>query len=85
MRAVSLSACLLLWAVALHGQAGYNTYDTSKTHDTSKLTWGAAPPAFPAGAKMAVVKGDPGKAEMFTVALVVPRRLQDPAAFPSHG
>ncbi len=81
MRALSLSACLLLWAAALHGQAGYNTYDTSKTHDTSKLTWGAAPPAFPAGAKMAVVKGDPGKAEMFTVALSFPDGYKIPPHF----
>ena len=36
------------------------------------LTWGPAPPVFPAGAKMAVLQGDPGKAELFTVRLDLP-------------
>jgi ketosteroid isomerase-like protein/quercetin dioxygenase-like cupin family protein len=39
------------------------------------LTWGDPPPVLPAGAKMAVVSGDPGKAELFTV------RLQMPAGY----
>jgi quercetin dioxygenase-like cupin family protein len=38
----------------------------------SKLTWGDAPPVLPAGAKMAVVSGDPGKAGMFKVDLKIP-------------
>lgn len=36
------------------------------------LKWGAAPAIFPAGAKMAVLQGDPGKAELFTVRLDFP-------------
>ncbi len=36
------------------------------------LTWGPAPPVFPAGAKMAVLQGDPSKAEIFTVRLEFP-------------
>ena len=32
-----------------------------------ELKWGPAPPVFPTGAKMAVLQGDPGKAEQFTV------------------
>ena len=35
MRAVSLSTCLLLWAVTLHGQA-------KSTGTTAKLAWGPA-------------------------------------------
>lgn len=44
------------------------------------LTWGPAPAVFPAGARMAVLQGDPGKAELFTV------RLQMPAGYtiPPH-
>jgi len=34
--------------------------------------WGPAPAVFPAGAKMAVLQGDPGKAELFTVRLDFP-------------
>jgi quercetin dioxygenase-like cupin family protein len=36
------------------------------------LKWGPAPAVFPAGAKMAVLQGDPGKTELFTVRLDMP-------------
>jgi quercetin dioxygenase-like cupin family protein len=36
------------------------------------LHWGPAPAMFPAGAKMAVLQGDPGKSELFTVRLDFP-------------
>lgn len=39
---------------------------------TPELTWGPAPAIFPAGAKMAVLQGDPGKAALFTVRLDLP-------------
>jgi quercetin dioxygenase-like cupin family protein len=37
-----------------------------------ELKWGPAPAVFPAGAKMAVLQGNPGKPEMFTVRLDMP-------------
>ena len=37
-----------------------------------KLVWGPAPAVFPAGAKMAVLQGDPSKSELFTVRLDMP-------------
>jgi quercetin dioxygenase-like cupin family protein len=62
--APSLFASLLAFgAVAANGQAAAKTAD---------LTWGPAPPAFPAGAQMAVVSGDPGKPGPFTVQLSMP-------------
>jgi quercetin dioxygenase-like cupin family protein len=36
------------------------------------LKWGPAPPVFPAGAKMAVLAGDPGQPGLFTVRLDLP-------------
>ena len=39
---------------------------------SSKVSWGPAPAVFPAGAKMAVLQGDPHKAEPFTVRLEMP-------------
>jgi hypothetical protein len=36
------------------------------------LKWGPAPAVFPAGAKMAVLQGDPSKAEAVTVRLDLP-------------
>ena len=63
MRALLLSACLLLPAVApLQAQA-------ASTHKSHSLTWGPAPAVFPKGAKMAVVRGDPAKAAPFTIEL----------------
>jgi hypothetical protein len=37
-----------------------------------KIQWGPAPPIFPAGAQMAVLAGDPGKAGQFVVRLKFP-------------
>ena len=65
MRGLSLAACLLMWAVSLHAQ------DASKG-DASTPSWGPAPAVFPAGAKMAVISGDPAKAALFTVELSFP-------------
>jgi hypothetical protein len=74
MRALPLSAGLLCWAVALYGQ------DTS-SHRPSALTWGPAPAVFPAGARMAVVRGDPGKAGLFTIQLAMPDGYRIPPHF----
>jgi quercetin dioxygenase-like cupin family protein len=43
---------------------------------SSTLKWGPAPAAFPAGAQMAVVSGDPGKAGPFAVQLSLPDGYQ---------
>lgn len=43
--------------------------------------WGAAPAAFPSGAKMAVVSGDPGKAGVFTIELLMPSEYHIPPHF----
>ena len=45
------------------------------------LKWGPAPAVFPAGAKMAVLAGDPGKPEQFTVRLDFPAGYTIPAHF----
>ncbi len=39
---------------------------------TPALKWGPTPAVFPAGARMAVLQGDPHKAELFTVRLDMP-------------
>lgn len=43
------------------------------------LKWGDAPPALPAGAKFAVLSGDPGKPGMFTIRLQMPAGYKIPA------
>jgi mannose-6-phosphate isomerase-like protein (cupin superfamily) len=45
---------------------------THKMVSEADIQWSDAPPVFPAGAKMAVLDGDPGKAGLFTVRLRVP-------------
>jgi mannose-6-phosphate isomerase-like protein (cupin superfamily) len=45
---------------------------TADTASDSGLTWGPAPPGLPAGARAAVVSGDPTKAGPFTVRLDMP-------------
>jgi quercetin dioxygenase-like cupin family protein len=42
------------------------------------LKWGDGPPALPAGAKIAVLSGDPGKAGPFTVRLKFPTGFKVP-------
>lgn len=74
MRVLPLSALLLLWAVALHGQY-------TPTNKAPARVWGPAPAVFPAGAKMAVVSGDPGKAVPFTVEISMPDGYRIPPHF----
>jgi quercetin dioxygenase-like cupin family protein len=45
------------------------------------ITWGPAPAVFPAGAKFAVLQGDPSKAELFTVRLEFPSGYTIPPHF----
>lgn len=45
------------------------------------LKWGPAPAVFPAGAQMAVVSGDPGKAGMFSIQLSMPAGYKIPPHF----
>ncbi len=66
MRRIALplvAGLLTLCAVVAHGQAATKSAD---------LKWGPAPAAFPAGAQMAVVSGDPGQPGPFTVQLSMP-------------
>jgi quercetin dioxygenase-like cupin family protein len=74
MRALVLSPCLLLCAVALQAQG-------ASAHAKPTLTWGPAPAQFPKGAKMAVVSGDPSKAAPFKVELSLPNGYKIPPHF----
>ena len=51
------------------------------TSTNAGLQWGPAPAVFPAGAKMAVVSGDPSKAELFLVELSLPNGYKVPPHF----
>ena len=73
MRVPLLSVGMLFCAVALHAQG-------ASAHK-SALSWGPAPAVFPKGAKMAVVRGDPSKADQFTVELSLPNGYKIPPHF----
>ena len=45
---------------------------TAHAQGTAKLQWGPAPPFLPAGAKFALVSGDPGKSGPFEIQLSMP-------------
>jgi quercetin dioxygenase-like cupin family protein len=69
----SLITTVLVAAVVLHAtRAGAQMPD---------LKWGPAPAIFPSGAKMAVLQGDPGKAEAVTVRLEFPNGYVLPPHF----
>lgn len=48
------------------------TATPSHAQKAAKLTWGPAPPFLPAGAKFALVSGDPGKSGPFEIELNMP-------------
>jgi quercetin dioxygenase-like cupin family protein len=55
------------------------TLAAQATH--TALTWGPAPAVFPAGARMAVVSGDPSAAAPFVVRLSLPNKYRIPPHF----
>ena len=63
-----------------HGTSESATTEQHVVMTPADLQWVDAPPGLPAGAKMAVLSGDPGKKGLFTV------RLQAPAGYkvPPH-
>jgi quercetin dioxygenase-like cupin family protein len=75
MRGICLASCVLLLAApALQGQA-------AESPKPAALQWGPTPDAFPKGAMMAVVSGDPSQAQEFEVELSFPSGYKIPAHF----
>ena len=69
-------------AVALLAtHAGFAHAQKTQTPAAAKLTWGRVPPSLPAGAKMAVVSGDPTKSGPFTIDLSMPSGYRIPPHF----
>jgi len=65
-------------ATAMLAVANTATAQENKEPKGAALKWGPAPDAFPAGAKMAVEKGDPTKSGMFVVRLRLPAGYKIP-------
>ena len=70
-RAFSLALAAMLTATAA----------TAHAQKAAKLQWGPAPPFLPAGAKFALVSGDPGKSGPFEIELSMPNGYVIPPHF----
>jgi quercetin dioxygenase-like cupin family protein len=76
--------CLLVAALTLiAGAASAQGSPRSNTAHAivalpDQITWGPAPAALPAGAKAAVLEGNPGEAGPFTMRVLLPNRYRIP-------
>jgi quercetin dioxygenase-like cupin family protein len=68
----AVTALLMIVAGTLSAQAG------GSASAQPQLKWGPAPAIFPAGAQMAVLQGNPGGSELFTVRLRMPSGYRIP-------
>jgi quercetin dioxygenase-like cupin family protein len=76
-----LIACSFLFivaAVAIIAAENAATTTEHKVINPADLKWVDAPPSLPAGAKMAVLDGDPNKAGSFTVRMKAPAGYKVP-------
>ena len=81
VRQVRTAAMLATAMLSLATVASAQAKPTKATESSSagkSLTWGPAPDVFPAGAKMAVEKGDPSKTGEFVVRLSFPAGYKIP-------
>lgn len=71
---------LTLACVAAGSLAGVSAQGHAHVIQTPKeVQWGPAPPMLPAGAQIAVLAGDPGKAAAYTIRLKFPASYAIPA------
>lgn len=75
MSKTALAATFLFVALPL-GALAEDDHDVVKP---SQLKWGAAPPSVPAGAKIAVISGNPEKEGPYVVRIKVPAGYKVPA------
>jgi hypothetical protein len=73
---VSLTALIVASPLAAKHKGAAKPAAAAKA--PAELKWGPAPPALPAGAQLAVVKGDPMKAGPFTIHLKMPANYSVP-------
>ena len=70
---------MLKYAVVLMGGVALLSSSAAAQVNAGDLKWGPAPAVFPAGAQMAVLSGDPGKAGVFVIRLKMPAGYKIPA------
>lgn len=83
------SFVVAICALGLLGAVAENPKEKSKSHaamsaekhvvlNTGEMQWGDAPPFLPAGAKFALLQGEPGKKGVYTIRLKVPSGYRIP-------
>ena len=77
MRKYGLVVAALCYAGAAFAQTGRSPSVSSP----KSLKWGPAPSILPAGAKLAVLDGDPTKTGLFTMRLMMPPGYRIPPHF----
>lgn len=75
----SLRPAVLVVAALLAAPVSVVAADTPPVKSAKDITWGAPPPVFPAGAKFALVAGDPASTGLVTVRLELPPGYAIPA------
>jgi quercetin dioxygenase-like cupin family protein len=83
---IILPLTLSLVAIAAQKKEGVGSSKSAATEQHVALNlgdvqWGDAPPVLPAGAKFAVIQGDPGKKGVYTIRLKVPSGYRIPPHF----
>jgi len=78
MKLPTLTSLVFLLTTAT-GFPGSSLADVPGPVQASEIKWGAAPPALPAGAELAVLAGDPAKPGPVTLRLRMPKGYQIPA------
>jgi quercetin dioxygenase-like cupin family protein len=81
MRCLLVTALTLSAGVAAAQGSPYATASHAVVALPDKIIWGPAPAALPAGAKLAVLEGDPGKEGAYTMRLLLPDRYRIPPHF----
>ncbi len=75
MLGIVAAAALVIWTGALTGDEKGKGHGTDKDHVLMRaddIKWGPAPPGLPAGAKVAVLMGDPSKAVPYVLRAKLP-------------
>lgn len=78
MRQLATATVIATTLAAFASVAAAQTRQSGSTRVSKALTWGPAPAVFPAGAKMAVERGDPSKRGEFIVRLSFPAGYRIP-------
>lgn len=78
VRTAALFASAMLSLATVASAQAKPAKATASSNAAKSLTWGPAPDVFPAGAKMAVERGDPSKSGEFVVRLSFPAGYKIP-------